>query len=63
MEEDDNLFKITCQLCNGFVTCKGRSGELLYINFINYGLSTIGLYTEDIDPENFHFQWPARTKM
>ena len=29
MEEDDNLFKTTCQICNGFVTCKVRSGELL----------------------------------
>ena len=26
MEEDDNLFKITFQHCNGFVTCKIRSG-------------------------------------
>ena len=26
MEEDDNQSKITCQRCNDFVTCSGRSG-------------------------------------
>ena len=46
MEEDDNLFKITFQHCNGFVTCKVRSVELLYITFLRYILSTIGPYTE-----------------
>ena len=50
MEEDDNLFKILCQRCNGFVTGKDRSGELLYITFIHAGFSTLGLYTEEIDP-------------
>ena len=25
MEEDDNLLKINCQNCNGFVTCKSRN--------------------------------------
>ena len=48
MEEDINKLKITCQLCNGFVTCSGRGVELLYINFIHAGMSTIGLYTKDI---------------
>ena len=50
MEEDDNKFKITCQCCNGFVTCSGMSGELIYITFLRDGFSTIGLYPEDIDP-------------
>ena len=63
MEEDDNKFKITCQCCNGFVTCKGRSGELIYITFLHYGLYSIGLYPEELDPENVYFQWPARTKI
>ena len=26
MEKDDNQFKITCQRCNSFVTCKVRIG-------------------------------------
>ena len=43
MEEGGNQFKIICQRCNGFVTFLGRSGELLYINLIHYGISTIGL--------------------
>ena len=63
MEEVDNHFKIACQSCNGFVTCKGSSGELLYINFIHDGLSTLGLYLEVLDPEIFYFQWPSRTKI
>ena len=24
---------------------------------------TLGLFSEDIVPENFYFQWPDRTKM
>ena len=50
MEEDDNLLKIICQLGNGFVTCKVRSGELLYINFLHAGLYNIGLYPENVHP-------------
>ena len=63
MEEDDNQFKITCQPCNGFVTCKCRSGKLLYINFIGAILFNMGPYSEELNPENFYFQWLARTKM
>ena len=55
MEEDDNQFKITCQRCNAFVTCKGRNGELLYINFLCGVFSTLGLYPEYIDPEKSTF--------
>ena len=62
MEEDDNQLKTTCQHCNGFITCKVRSGELIYIKFLHSGLSTIGLYPEEFDPENFYFQRPLRIK-
>ena len=31
LEKNDNQFKITCQFCNGFVTCSGISRELIYI--------------------------------
>ena len=60
MKEDDNIFKINRQRCNGFVTCKGRSGELIYITFLQDGLSANVLYPEDIDDENVYFQWTAR---
>ena len=63
MEEDNNQFKITCQNCNDFVTCKDRRSELLYITFLHYVLSTFELYIEYLDPENSYFQWPDRTKM
>ena len=63
MEDDDALFKITCQYCNVFVTCKGSSGELIYITFLHSGLYTRALYPEYIDCVNFYFQWPARTKI
>ena len=63
MEEDDNQLKITCQLCNGVVTCSIRSGELLDITFLHSGTSTLGIYPEDIFAEIFYFQLPARTKM
>ena len=62
MEEDHTLFKIICHRCNGFVTCKGSSGELLYITFIRSGFSTIVLYPEELDPEMFYFQWHIRKK-
>ena len=58
MEEDDTLFKITCQHCNGYVTCKIMSVELLCTTFIHAGLSTILMYPEELDPENFYFQRP-----
>ena len=53
MEEDDTLLKITCQHCNGFVTYKGKSGELLYIIFLHVGFSTLKPYPEELDPEYF----------
>ena len=56
MEEDDNQFKITYQRFNGFVTCKVRSGEMLYINFLRDELFTLGLYPEELDSETFYFQ-------
>ena len=62
MEEDNNIFKITFQRCNGFVTCKDWSGELLQITCFYAGLSTLGRYPEEIGQENIYFQWPARTK-
>ena len=46
MEEDDNKLKITCQCCNGFVTCSVRSEEMFYITFIHSGMSTLGIYPE-----------------
>ena len=63
MEEDDNTFKTTCQFCNGFVTCSGRSEELLYITFLRYGISTLGLYPEELVPENYDLWWPVRSKI
>ena len=63
MEEDYNLFKITCQCCNGFVTCKGSSVELICITFLHDRFYTLVLYPEYLDPEIFYFQWPSRTKV
>ena len=63
MEEDGNQFKITCQSCNDFVACSGSKVELLYITFLHSGLSTLGLYPEDIISEILCFQWPAKTEM
>ena len=46
MEEVDNQLRKTCQICNGFVICKGRSGQLIYITFLRDILSTLGIYPE-----------------
>ena len=59
---NDNQLRITFQSCNGFVTCSGRSGELLYITFLRSGMSTIGLYPEYLVPEIFYFQLPSIKK-
>ena len=56
MEEDDTLFKITYQIFNGFVTFKGRSGELIYITFLHARLYTLVPYPEELDPEIFYFK-------
>ena len=47
--------RITCRRCNGFVTCKVRSGELIYIAFLHSLFCTLGLYPEDIDQDFFTF--------
>ena len=62
-EDDDNKFKITRKYCNSFLTCKGRSGELLYTTFLHSGFYTLGPYSEELDTEIFHFQWHVRTKI
>ena len=63
MDEYDNKFRITFQRCNGFVIWSGSSGELLYMNFLHSGMSTLGLYPEELVQENLYFQWPSRTKI
>ena len=63
MEEDDNKFKITCQRWNGFVTCSGWGGELLYISFLRDEISTLLIHPEEIVIENYYFQWPVRKIM
>ena len=55
-EDDGTTFKITCQCCNDFVTHKVKIGELLYITFFHYGLSTFVLYPADNNPKNVYFQ-------
>ena len=61
-EDNDKIFKITFQHCNGFVRCSVKSGEQLYIHFIHDGMFNLGLYPGDIATENIYFQWPGRTK-
>ena len=63
MEEDNNKLKIAFQRCNGFVTCSGRSVELIYITFIHAGMYTLGLYPEENVTETFYFLWPSRTEI
>ena len=63
MEEDDNQFNIAYQHCNGFVIFKVRSVEMLYITFLHSVMYNLGLYIEEIVPENLYFQWPSITKM
>ena len=55
LEEDVKKIKITCQSCNGFITCPGRNVELLYINFLRDGMSTIGIYPDDLVRRFFPF--------
>ena len=62
-EDDDKTLNMTYQYCNVFVRCSDSSAEILYINFMHSDESTIGLYPEYLDTENFYFQWPGRTKM
>ena len=63
MEEVGNQYKITRQCCNSFSTCKVIIVELIYIIFLRCGLSALGIYTVELDPEIFYFQCHARTKI
>ena len=62
MEDDENQPKTTCQCCNDFLTCLGRSRELLYIKFLYNVMYNLGIYPEELVTENFYFKWSARTK-
>ena len=50
MSDGDKPFKIICQNCHGYVRCDGKSGELLYITFINSGMSNLGICHEELVP-------------
>ena len=63
MDEDGNQFKITCKRCNDFETRSVRSGEMLYIIFLHYGIHTIWLHPGELVSEIFYFQGHVRTKM
>ena len=63
VEENGNKFKITCQRCNGCVTCSGGNVELFYINFLHSVMSTLGLCPEELFLENLYSRWPTRNKM
>ena len=56
LDDDNKPFKIICQRCNRFVRCAGKSGELLYINFIHEVMPTLELYPEGISQEILFFQ-------
>ena len=56
VEEVYNQFKIACQYCSYFLTCKGCCVELLYITFLRAVFSTLGLFPGDIYLETFYFQ-------
>ena len=55
-------FRITCKNCHGCVNCSGKVEEILYITFINSGMTSITLYPEYNDPDNLFFQWNGRRK-
>ena len=63
MEEGGKKLKIICQCCNGFVSCSGMNGELLYINLFHAELSALWLYSGELVSEKFYFQWLARIKI
>ena len=63
MDEYDNKFRITFQRCNGFVIWSGSSGELLYMNFLHSGMSTLVPYPEELVLDHFYFNWLSRTKL
>ena len=46
LNENDKPIKITCKICNRYIRFSGKSGELIYINFIHAGMYTIGIYPE-----------------
>ena len=55
VDDDKKIFKITCKHCNGYIQCAEKSGEMLYINFIHTGMTSLGLSPEEIYPDNFFF--------
>ena len=63
MDKYDHQIKIICQLFYVVVTSSGMNREIIYITFLNSGMSTLGLYPEYVVPEFFYLQWPARNKM
>ena len=61
VDDDDKPLKIHCSHCNRYIKISGRSGEILYVNFLHAGMTNIGLYPKYLDTKQFLFQWPGRT--
>ena len=62
-DDNNKPSKITYKHCNGFLRRYGKTGKLIYINFINSGIYTIGIYPEDINLWNLFFQCHVKNKM
>ena len=54
-DDDDKPFKTSCKRSNLFIIFSVKIQELLYINFLRAGMSTIGLNPEELVPELLFF--------
>ena len=55
----DKTLQITCKHFNRYVKLSSKSGELIYTTFLHTGMVSLGLYPEEIDPDNIFFQWKS----
>ena len=56
VENADNLLKVYFQYCKGNVNCADTYREIIYINSLHIIIQSIGLYHEDLKPDNIFFQ-------
>ena len=50
-------------ICDGYVTCAVKSGDILYINFIHSVMAALGLYLEELDTDSLLFWWSYTAKI
>ena len=63
IDDEDRPFKITRKNYNVYVKCSGIIVDPFYISLIHAGMTSLGIYLEDMDPEYLPCQLPGKNNI